>query len=346
MDRSGEFSFGSSTTPHRPTPPLALSEFIARATPYSDDYTYIYDAPTSSPEMVKAGFTNQEQRSLGSQVFQIQTDQQDGACDSPIDSTTRTAPTAKSAPAQTQEQRSLPPSPPEVSNSDWLSTRQQLLPSRNQGKKADWIRGWSEGVGMAETYCVCSEIMDGASAERGRKKEATDGSKGKVRRPGSVAKGDARLEVEDLCRNCSRPPSPPPEEDGSTRAGSESGKIRPGLGFGRKVTDLLRRVKPNRMSSAHKRDAEIRELTRPNSQPKWLSNQRLVSTPTTPRPAQKSLSMDIFPGRRPTTQAAIAPSSDSSLTDSSAPPRPAPGKMSSRLQRAAALLQRSSRPNE
>ncbi|KAK4181660.1 hypothetical protein QBC36DRAFT_67054 [Triangularia setosa] len=342
MDRSGEFSFGGST-PHRPTPPLALSEFI-RATPYSDDYSYIYDAPTSSPDMVKAGFTNQEQRSLGSQVFQIQTDQQDAAGDSPVDSTTRTNRTARTVPVQTQEHRDLHPNSQEASNSDWLSTRQQLLPSRNQGKKADWIRGWSEGVGMAETYCVCSEIMDGDRGEKGSKKEAAEGNKCRVQGSGPAIKGDARLEAEDICRNCSRPPSPPPEEDGSTRAGSENSKSPPGLGFGKKVTDLLRRVKPNKMSSAHKRDAEIRELTRPNSQPKWLSNQRLTSTPTS-RPAQKSLSMDIFPGRRPTAQAVIAPPSDSSLTDSSAAPRPRPGRMSSRLQRAAALLQRS-KPNE
>ncbi|KAK0667591.1 hypothetical protein QBC41DRAFT_134788 [Cercophora samala] len=342
MNRSGDFSFGGSTTPHRPTPPLALSEFI-RATPYSDGYSYVYDAPASNPDMVKPGFTSQEQKSLGSQVFQVSPDQQDGACESPVDSTTRTAPTARTAPAQTHEQRNIPPNPQEASNPDWLSTRQQLLPSRNQGKKADWIRGWSEGVGMAETYCQCSEIMEGDRGEKGRKKDAAEGHKSKTQGSGAAPKGDARHEAEDLCRNCSRPPSPPPEEEGS-RAGSETSKSRPGLGFGKKVTDLLRRVKPNRMSSAHKRDAEIRELTRPNSQPKWLSNQRLISTPT-PRPAQKSLSMDIFPGRRPTTQAVITPPSDSSLTDSSAAPRPTPGKLSSRLARAAALLQRS-KPNE
>ncbi|KAK4672900.1 hypothetical protein QC763_107104 [Podospora pseudopauciseta] len=343
MDRSGEFSFGGSTTPHRPTPPLALSEFI-RATPYSDDYSYVYDAPASNPDIVKVGFTSQEQKSLGSQVFQVQADQQDGACESPVDSTTRTAPTARTAPAQTQEQRNTPPTPQETSNPDWLSTRQQLLPSRNQGKKADWIRGWSEGVGMAETYCQCSEIMEVDGGEKGRKKEAAERNKSKAQGFGPTPNGDARQEAEDVCRNCSRPPSPPPEEDGS-RAGSENSKMRPGLGFGKKVTDLLRRVKPNRMGSAHKRDAEIRELTRPKSQPKWLSNQRLVSTPT-PRPTQKSLSMDIFPGRRPTAQAAvITPPSDSSLTDSSAAPRPTPGRISSRLARAAALLQRS-KPNE
>ncbi|KAK4199131.1 hypothetical protein QBC40DRAFT_86505 [Triangularia verruculosa] len=341
MDRSGEFSFGGSTPP-RPMPPLALSEFIARATPYSDDYTYIYDAPASNPDMVKASFTNQEQKSLGSQVIQIQADQQDGACDSPVDSTTRTA---RTAPTQTQEQRHMPPSTQEASNSDWLSTRQQLLPSRNQGKKADWIRGWSEGVGMAETYCVCSEIMEGVRGGKSKKNETPEGNKSKLQGAGVAAKGGAGLEADDVCRNCSRPASPPPEDDGSARAASE-GKSRPGLNLGKKVTDLLRRVKPNRMSSAHKRDAEIREWTRPNSQPKWLSNQRLAQSTPPPRPAQKSISMDIFPGRRPTTQAVITPTSDSSLTDSSAPPPPTPGKISSRLQRAAALLQRSSKPNE
>ncbi|KAK4184040.1 hypothetical protein QBC35DRAFT_68927 [Podospora australis] len=343
MDRSGDPSFVDSTSPHRPAPPLALSEFLARSAPFAN-YTYGYDGPgesTSTPEL--ATFRTEEDPTLTPANRVVSGPPAQAYYGRVAMAETQSAP-AQGAAAEPQIRPTLP-----LSSSDWLATRQQLLPSRNQGKKADWIRGWSESVdahGM-DTYCACSEPVDGPRRGKGRKIELTEGVRSILQSAASSSKTAVSSdEAIDVCRNCSRHPDVPADSDAGRPAADNKSKSPLSQSFGKKVYELLKRVKPNRMSSAHKRDAEIRQMTRPNSQPRWLSAQRLAaSTPTTPRPVEKSRSMDIFPGRRPA-QAVITPSSDS-FSDSDAPRGGvAVSKSMSRLQRAAALLQRTPRPSE
>lgn len=334
MDRSAAdiSSFMDSTSPHRPVPPLALSEFIAQS-PFSN-YSYGHDgpgAPASTPEMASFRAEEEPTAAPGQQpqaYFDIVA-----------------APNTQSA-AQRSADGTQTRSSALISNSEWLATRQQLLPSRNQGKKADWIRGWSEGVGAhgTETYCACSEPVDGPRRLKGKRSDIT-GVKMILQSVASASRTEVGSDVAvDICRNCSRIPPSSADSDANRVAADTKQKSPLSQGFG-KVYDLIRRVKPNRMSSAHKRDAEIRQMTRPNSQPRWLSAQRLAASTPTPPAVEKSRSMDVFPSRRPT-QAPITPSPDS-YSDSDAPRGGAAvSKSMSRLQRAAALLQRTPRPSE
>jgi hypothetical protein len=267
---------------------------------------------------------------------------------------------------------------------DWLATRQQLLPRRNQGKKADWIRGWSEAVSIhgTETYCACSEVVD---INRGRKPKTSDlagNVRAILRRTGSPSTNTAPVTpVEpEVCRYCSRPTSPPPSTDAASLASERQASLS-GRSLGKRVTEFLMRVKPQHSrsrsqskSGAHKRgDAEIRNLAWPEGdrQPRWATTgagqKRLLVRPpsqpvASPAPAttgggggtpvpNKSQSMEIFPGHNRGRSRAIrtsTPSSSSDLSDSDgALPRAGLARSMSRLQRAAALLQRAtSRPKD
>ncbi|KAK4230551.1 hypothetical protein QBC38DRAFT_356801 [Podospora fimiseda] len=321
MYRSVETSSPGTTAPHRPAPPVALSDFIARTTPFTE-YTNFYDGPASSPEATRTETNGLSMQMTGQHVQQGQ----------------KTEPTGTPTPPEAQEL----PSRNDGWSSEWLATRSQLMPSRHQGKKADWVRGWSEAVVVhgTETYCCCSETLDANQGGKSKRNDITGAVRfirlGANPTPTKEASSDETI---NICPNCSRPPSPPlsplpsaPSEDNTPARQSQS--------FGKKVTDLLKRVKQSH--SANKRDAEIRELTRPNSQPRWLSAQRLAAAHQ--QTVQKSQSMDILRNRN--NRAIATPSSDSDSSDPDAPPgRQAMAKSKSRLRRAAALLQRTARPN-
>ncbi|KAK4240040.1 hypothetical protein C8A03DRAFT_42415 [Achaetomium macrosporum] len=346
MDRSGNASPLSVPTPQSPPAPLALSEFMAQTAPFSDT-TNPSDTPPfppggSKPEVVEEPSRVSEQ-------------------DKPPQSQT---PEQQQSPALQAPPRTPDSSPPPA---DWLATRQQLLPRRNQGKKADWIRGWSQAVSMhgEETYCACSETVE---SNRGRKGKASDLA-GNVRailqRAGSPSNNNkpaAPCEPE-VCRNCSRPASPPPST-GTSLAGEKYG-LAGGRSFSKRVSELLMRVRSPRPSSwrsksEHKRGdsaggGKIAWLPE-ECQPRWATTGQgqkrfLVRPPSQPvpapamAPAHKARSMDIFPGHaRRRSNPYNTPSSETSDSDA---PRPGLSRSTSRLQRAAALLQRAtSRPKD
>ncbi|KAK4162163.1 hypothetical protein QBC43DRAFT_88750 [Cladorrhinum sp. PSN259] len=319
MYRSVETSSPGTTAPHRPAPPVALSDFIARTTPFSE-YTNPYDGPASSPEVTKT--------EVNGQPMQIPERNAPQGQDLDVNRTS-TSPEAQEIPSRNDGW-----------SSDWLATRSQLMPSRNQGKKADWIRGWSDAVLVhgTETYCCCSETLDANQGGKSKKNDTTGAVRFIRLGSGSTTKEASSVESINICRNCSRPSSPPLSTVVS--ATNEKTPERQSQSFGKKVTDLLKRVKRSR--SANRRDAEIREIIRPNSQPRWLSAQRLAAS--TQQTVQKSQSMDILRNRN--ARAIATPTSDSELSDSDVPPgRRAMAKSKSRLSRAAALLQRTTRPN-
>ncbi|KAK3995356.1 hypothetical protein QBC44DRAFT_234065 [Cladorrhinum sp. PSN332] len=321
MYRSVEPSSPGTTAPHRHAPPVALSDFIARTTPFTE-YTNLYDGPASSPEATRTEANGQSMQISGQDAPQGQNTDINGA----------------STPPEAQESSTRN----DGWSSEWLATRSQLMPSRHQGKKADWIRGWSEAVVIhgTETYCCCSETLDAnQGGGKGKKNDITGAVRFMRLGSGSTVKEASSVETINICPNCSRPPSPPLSTVASATS-EEKTASRQSQSFGKKVTELLKRVK--RSHSANRRDAEIRELTRPNSQPRWLSAQRLAAAHQ--QTVQKSQSMDILRNRN--AQAIATPSSDSELSDSDAPPgRRAMAKSKSRLRRAAALLQRTTRPN-
>ena len=353
MDVSSNTSPRSLQTPQSPAP-LALSEFMAQTTPCSDT-----TSPSDKPPSPR-----------------------DGSRLKPGEEPKQTAaPSEPQATIPTQQSEDTPPPPLAQHDSppptDWLATRQQLLPRRNQGRKADWIRGWSQAVsdhGEA-TYCACSETVE--AGNRGRKGRTSDIA-GNVRailqrtttpthnKPATATTTPATPESE-VCPNCSRPPSPP--EPASPSIGSNLSSSRPlsrgGRSLAKRVGELFARVRHGRSSSAHKRDAEIRRLAWPEEcQPRWATTgqgqkrflvrppSQPVSAPTAPVAAHKSQSMDYFATRSHSrgrisaggvggSGGALRPSSSEldEVTDSGAVP-PGLARSMSRLRRAAALLQR------
>ncbi|KAL2165203.1 hypothetical protein VTH06DRAFT_499 [Thermothelomyces fergusii] len=241
MDISSHASPRSFPVPQHPAP-LALSDFLAQAVPRSDA-----TGPTDEPAMSRSAT-----RPSGS----ADEPRQVPARDRPRVKTPQQPPhekrlqQEKRAPPSAQEEDSPPPT-------DWLATRQQLLPRRNQGKKADWIRGWSQAVSSHgdETYCACSEsVENGAASHRGRKPNKTsvqlaDNVRAILQRAGSPSSpnGNSKLaappapEPREVCPYCSRPPSPPPPPPG--RAGSKLHS--PGSAaraIGKRFSRLLARV--------------------------------------------------------------------------------------------------------
>jgi hypothetical protein len=135
-----------------------------------------------------------------------------------------------------RDTRATPPTPPYSADEDlppppvdWLATRSQLLPRRNQGNKADWIRGWSAAVSSHgnETYCACSEAFEtsiylassssSSSSKSGGKRRISLGRKAsgivtavrEILLPRSGLNNLKPSGPPQVCPNCSRPPSPP-----------------------------------------------------------------------------------------------------------------------------------------
>ncbi|KAH6650802.1 hypothetical protein F5144DRAFT_589201 [Chaetomium tenue] len=289
MDLSSNASPRSVPTPQSPAP-LALSEFMAQATPCSDT-TSPSDKPALSQDIPKpvGAVVEPKQPSIRDEP-RAETPQQQQQQPPPPPQET-----------QTQETRPPPSREDTAAPVDWLATRQQLLPRRNQGKKADWIRGWSQAVTSygEETYCACSEAIETHGIHRGRKgktsaqladnvrailqRTASPSSTNNKSKPTTPATPDP-----EICRLCSRPPSSTNGGHGSHSSSSSHSKLySPGSGGGalnltsgkRFFSELLLRVRrpSSRSKSAaaqHKRDAELgnpHAWSPEDCQPRWAT---------------------------------------------------------------------------
>ncbi|KAL2184258.1 hypothetical protein L209DRAFT_781845 [Thermothelomyces heterothallicus CBS 203.75] len=247
MDISSRASPRSLPNPRNPEP-LALSDFVAQTTPCSDA-----TGPTDEPAMSRSatrpsGPADEPKQAPVRDERRVKTPQQPPH---------EIRPQETQAPSSAQEEDSPPPT-------DWLATRQQLLPRRSQGKKADWIRGWSQAVSSHgdETYCACSEsIENGAANHRGRKAKTSvqlaDNVRAILQRAGSPSSNSkSKLatppipEPREVCPYCSRPPSPPPSSTAGGRGNSSSrasSKLHsPGSAaraVGKRFSQLLMRVR-------------------------------------------------------------------------------------------------------
>ncbi|KAH6853719.1 hypothetical protein B0I37DRAFT_13969 [Chaetomium sp. MPI-CAGE-AT-0009] len=303
MDLSSSASPRSVPTPQSPAP-LALSEFMAQATPYSDT-TNPSDKPALSQDI---------SRPVGAAAEPKQ---------APVREEPRTVTPQPSSPQETQIQETRPPPAREDTTpppTDWLATRQQLLPRRNQGRKADWIRGWSQAVSSygEETYCACSETIEARGANRGRKAKTSAQLADNVRAilqraasPSSTINNSSKSKPTtpatpepEVCRLCSRPPSTIAGANGSSSRGSSKfhspgrGLSLPGKRFFSELLLRVRRSSSSRSKSAaaaaHNRDAEIRNMASwpEDCQPRWA---------TTSGPGQKRFLV------RPSSQPVSAP---------------------------------------
>lgn len=344
------------TTPQSPAP-LALSEYMAQATPCSDT-THPSEKPALSTDVKEQEVVEEPNQAL--------------VPDTPRTSTPQLQPEEKPSPPPSHQEGDIP--------ADWLATRQQLLPRRAQGKRADWIRGWSQAVSNHgdEAYCACSETME-SSHNRGRKSKSMDLA-GNVRAilqrtssPSSPIKSPATDSSEpEVCRNCNRPPSPGPSTaaDSASTLSEKSHAYRT-RNLGKRLSNLLTRVRPLRSkSTARKCEHAVLNMTwNEEYQPQWATTGQgekrlLVRPPSQPVSAPVGGTMpksregrDFFGGIRnshsrgriPTNAPADAGPSSSGLegvTDSDAP-RGGMSRSPSRLQRAAALLQRATgRPKD
>ncbi|KAK4129568.1 hypothetical protein N657DRAFT_652921 [Parathielavia appendiculata] len=201
--------------------PLALSELMAQIPPRSDT-THPSDKPASIKQTSK--------------LDAVKEPTQSPVPDEPQTPTTQLQSQQTSPPPSTQEEEDSSPPP-----TDWLATRQQLLPRKTQGKKADWIRGWSAAVSSHgdAAYCACSEPMESSSI----------GSDNR----GRVGKTSAQFAD-------------------SVRTALQTVVNPGGKNFTKRVISglLLRVRRPQRSQSAHKRDAG--DVPWPDGyQPRWAS---------------------------------------------------------------------------
>ncbi|KAK4105842.1 hypothetical protein N658DRAFT_135486 [Parathielavia hyrcaniae] len=266
----------SSASPQSPAP-LALSELMAQITPRSDT-THPSDRPASIKQTSRPDAENEPTQSL------VPDEPQTPSAQLPSQET--------SPPLSTEDE--APPT-------DWLATRQQLLPRRNQGKKADWIRGWSAAVSSHgdAAYCGCSEPMESCSISsdsRGRKGKTSAQFADSVRaaiqtvvHPSShnshkkaavtttTITAPSSPGPPPLCPHCSRPSSNPPPSTSPTSTSSGSSTSTSNNRFSKNFTKriisgLLMRVRrPSRSQSAPKRDAgDVRNMPWPDDHhPRW-----------------------------------------------------------------------------
>ncbi|KAK3329398.1 hypothetical protein B0H66DRAFT_23037 [Apodospora peruviana] len=188
---------GRSSSPN-PLPPLALSDFLSQH-PFSP-YPYAYDGPEPSPDTTAAEADVRSTRPVDGDETQSKPDQE------PLNET--------AAVTHLKEETAPPPQRPAATNLNWQSTRTQLPPSKNLGRKGDWIRGWSEAVGLHgdTAYCACSETL---VARQSRKIKRGDFSVRAILQGTAtpVQQASAAVELEpNVCHHCSRPSSPPVDE--------------------------------------------------------------------------------------------------------------------------------------
>ncbi|KAK0734059.1 hypothetical protein B0T26DRAFT_50862 [Lasiosphaeria miniovina] len=363
----------SATTHHPSVPPLALSEYLAqqRSTEFPEPNTQNpYDG--LAPISPQTTFTT-----ANAQPMPLPTPDVTAADAAPP------APGGYDAnkpeqPERPQKPQRSGPSSTVANDGEWQATRSQLLPSRNHGKRAEWIRGWSDEVSsLGEgTYCACSDTTN-TIGENNEGPAGSDGKNGNTKSSGvrdmfskgtlptsdrnSLSVSDPEL---DVCRNCNR--LPPPALGGTLSAPTgdkvdDSAALRPGRGLGRKMGDLFRRVKPGWKNSSQKKPAgdgnppERAPAARVEPLRQASSGQQQSSTGLVVSPlGQNSNSLDFThvpsPGQgvSPAQEATPYGNSGFGASSNSDNPRGDAGisKSMSRLQRAALLLQRSGRPSE
>ncbi|KAK4116446.1 hypothetical protein N656DRAFT_794755 [Canariomyces notabilis] len=305
----------SRPAPDRPGLPLALAQFIAQTS--CSGYTNFHDEPLSKPG-VEDSIRAVEQ-------------------DTPRTESPQRPPQREQTPTTDREQDAPPV--------DWLATRYQLLPRRNQGRKADWICAWSEAVSAhgETTYCACSEPVDGDTVSKKRSSGLAGNVKAILQVKSHGDKPAADLE-QDICEHCCRP-APPPGGNPASSVG-ERLRLPRGRSFTRKMSSLLERLKARQSRHGRGPSAEVGNQTWPKDyQPEWATVQRRALVKPPSPTVEKSRSMDIFPlFNRPRI---ATPSSESTGLSDSDMPRATEGlsRSMSRLKRAAALLQRTSKPH-
>jgi len=230
--------FGGSVPP-TPSPPVTLSDLLAQR-PFPSPYSPTCERPVTSPDTTLGAA---DEHSIlvvasgdGTQVSPGQQDRRDPLAQDNMSSQTGTT----------------PPTRPVASSSDWLAKRNQLRPSRNQGSKGDWIRGWSEDVGVygTETYCGCSEssfvgdqtlVVKGGEIKSGvrgiwlGRKQPSNSALNGIQHP-------SRILNAAMCRNCSRAPSPSNSATGNL--GGMADEPHKKVGIIQKLNGLIQKAKP------------------------------------------------------------------------------------------------------
>ncbi|KAK4444305.1 hypothetical protein QBC34DRAFT_186538 [Podospora aff. communis PSN243] len=204
MDRPREASLFGGSVPPSPTPPLALSDLLAQR-PFPA-YTPPYGRHVVTPDGPELPDDHSAQVVASGNETQASPDHQERQ--------ELLVPVAAPQP-ETQEE----PVRVSASITDWQAKRNQLRPSKNQGSKADWIRGWSEGVGVhgCETYCACSESSSAGDLPiPSRETESKSGVRAilRVKRAVSNNTNGATLPITSVsavsvCHHCGRVTSPP-----------------------------------------------------------------------------------------------------------------------------------------
>ncbi|KAK0746175.1 hypothetical protein B0T18DRAFT_145218 [Schizothecium vesticola] len=351
MDRPRDFGGSPS-----PTPPLALSDLLNQR-PFPP-YTPPYERPVTSPDTTFAEADEQSTHVVASgHETAVEPEPQEPP----------KPPSPPPIPVTGLEGRDgskqLPP--PSVAN--WLTYRTQLRPSKNQGNKADWIRGWSQGVTVygEETYCACSDAV--SIGEKGAESKGGVRSILKGRRPGSGTnsglitnntESSTNVPETDCCRTCHRQHQPPIVTPGTGWGGMD---LYSKVNLGKKINGLLQRAIPKRRRDAGGEDTS-EEKVEPHPAIPLSETVRFDMSPNKPKDEKARRDLDgdpkggrqpANPGHRPTMVSTghraspFLPSPDS-LSDSGSRLRSddALARRMSRLQRASALLQRMGQRNE
>ncbi|KAK0631699.1 hypothetical protein B0T14DRAFT_8326 [Immersiella caudata] len=243
MDRPRETSLFGGSAPPSPTPPLALSDLLAQR-PF----------PPYPPPYARYAVTPDAAEALDDHSVQVVVSGNETTQASPDHQERQEILAAVAAPQpETQEEEPVRVS---ASITDWQSKRNQLRPSRNQGSKADWIRGWSEGVGVhgCETYCACSESSSAGDLNVASKAPEIKGGVRailRVKRAVSSNTNGTSLPVTSVsavsvCPNCGRITSPPNSAPASLK--DEKMEVPPKSTLAGKLSGLIQRM---RRKNAH-----------------------------------------------------------------------------------------------
>jgi len=245
MDRPREASLFGGSVPPSPTPPLALSDLLAQR-PFPA-YTPPYGRYVVTPDAVDAPDDQFVQVVASGNETQASPEPQERQ--EVLNSVAGPDPDTEPAPAA-----QVP-----ASTTDWQAKRNQLRPSKNQGSKADWIRGWSEGVSAhgCETYCACSEpssIGEQTFASKGSDIKSGVRAILRVKRSVSSNTNGSALPVTNVsmagvCPHCSRMNSPP--NSASTSLKDQKIEFHTKGNLAKKLNNLLQRAKPGKRKDNH-----------------------------------------------------------------------------------------------
>lgn len=245
MDRPREASLFGGSVPPSPTPPLALSDLLAQR-PFPA-YTPPYGRYVVTPDAVDAPDDQSVQVVASGNETQASPEHQER----------QEGPTSVDVPDPDTQPAPVVQLP--ASATDWQAKRNQLRPSKNQGSKADWIRGWSEGVGAhgCETYCACSEpssVADQSFASKGSEIKSGVRAILRVKRSVSSNTNGSALPITNVstagvCPHCSRMNSPPNSAPASLK--DQKTEFHTKSSLAKKLNGLLQRAKPSKRKDTH-----------------------------------------------------------------------------------------------